>query len=217
MNKIQTLTRALATVFVALAAVPLQGHAQGDPGQFVSPPEGATFTYQRKSQGSYGNYDGPVTWTVGRRDWNGRALVSFASTTHGTQLLDPLTHSVAVQLNVAGQATYSYDPAIGYPWPLAVGKSWSTVHGMTMYKPPNTASLTYNGKVEALEDVTVPAGTFKAFKLVTSNSFGEVEQVWTAPALGISTVKRISDRPATHPLGAGHLEGVLTSRSTPAR
>ncbi|MBK9200575.1 hypothetical protein [Candidatus Skiveiella danica] len=40
-----------------------------------------------------------------------------------------------------------------------------------------------NWKVEAWEDVTVvPAGTYKAYKVITTNNFGEVETRWAAMA-----------------------------------
>lgn len=206
---------ALALACAGFCAVP--AFAQTDPGQWVAAPEGSAFVYHRKSAGSYGVYDGPVSWTVGRRDWNGQPLTSWASTTHGAQLLDPKTNGVVVQLNRKGEPTFAFDPPIANDWPLALGKSWTSVHRMTMFTPPGSSSLTMQFKVEALEDVTVPAGTFRAYKIVSTTSFGEVEQVWTAPAQGIATVKRIADRPASHPLGAGHLEGVLTSRATPPR
>jgi len=202
---------ALALACAGFCAV--TAFAQADPGQFVAPPKGSVFTYHRKSSGSFGAYDGPVTWTVGRRDWNGQPLTSWTSTTHGGQLLDPKTNGVVVQLNLKDQPAFTYSPPIAFDWPLAVGKSWTSVHQMT----PGSNPLTMQYKVEALEDVTVPAGTFKAYKVVSTSSFGDVEQVWTTPAQGIATLKRIADRPASHPLGAGHLEGVLTSRATPPR
>lgn len=210
---------ALALACAGFCAVP--AFAQADPGQWVAAPEGSVFVYHRQSTGSYGVYDGPVSWTVGRRDWNGQPLTSWASTTHGAQLLDPKTHGVVVQLNRKGDPSYTYDPPIALDWPLAVGKSWTSVHQMTIhtqtapYAPAGSSPLTMQFKVEALEDVTVPAGTFKAYKVVQTTSFGEVDQVWSAPAQGIATVKRIADRPASHPLGAGHLEALLTSRATP--
>ena len=66
-------------------------------------------------------------------------------------------------------------------------------------------------------DVTVPAGTFKAFKLHWTNNLGETEVRWVSPADGIPTVKRRVERPASHPQGAGVLEADLLSRVLPAR
>ncbi|MBL8325016.1 MAG: hypothetical protein JNJ89_08650 [Rubrivivax sp.] len=190
--------------------------AQADPGVFVSPPEGTVTVYHRKSEGSYGKYDGPVKWTHGQREWNGRKLVSFSSD-FASQLMDPKTHGAVVQFNAAGQPTMSFSPELKLEWPLAAGKAWTSTHQLTTYQPPGVLSLTMTFKVEVYEDVTVPAGTYKAFKVVQTSSFGEVDQNWVVPSLGLATVKRISDRPASHPLGAGHIEGVLLSRTVPPR
>lgn len=207
---------ALATALSVTATLALlPAAAQTDPGMFVSQPDGTVTTYQRTSQGSYGNFSGPVRWTQTRRDWNGRNWVAQDGGPAGITLHDPARHTLVANLNPAGQPLYSYDPPVGYEWPLVVGKTWSVVYGLTTYARPATMSMTLNFKVEALEDVTVPAGTFKAFKVVSTDNLGEVQQVWTTPSLGLATVKRINDRPASHPLGAGHLEGLLVSRVLP--
>ena len=212
-QRLQTLVLALAGAgLVALAPA----RAQTDPGNFVSQPDGTVTTYQRTSEGSYGNFSGAVRWTQTRRDWNGRTWVAQDGGPAGITLHDPARHTLVASLKPAGQPVYSYDPPVGYDWPLAVGKAWTVVYGLTTYARPATISMTMNFKVEALEDVTVPAGTFKAYKVVSTDNLGEVQQVWTTPSLGLATVKRINDRPASHPLGAGHLEGVLVSRVLPA-
>ena len=64
-----------------------------------------------------------------------------------------------------------YDPPLGYDFPLEVGKTWTqditlTVGGTT--KVPMKANWT----VEADEDVTVPAGTFKAWRVSFTDNFG---------------------------------------------
>jgi len=189
--------------------------AQADPGRHVAAPEGTVSTYQRKSEGSYGKFEGAVTWTIGRREWNGRMLVSSSSPTHGAQLFDPQTAGLVVQFAPSGKPAYAFEPPVTHEWPLAAGKSWRSVHGMTTFSPPGTLSATFDVKVEAYEELTVPAGTFMAFKVVVTSSFGEVDQTWTVPAQGGLIVKRIADRPASHPLGAGHLEGVLVARTVP--
>ncbi len=203
-----------AACAVLMAAVPARAQTP-NPGVFVNAPEGTVTVYQRKSEGSYGVYDGPVRWVVGRQEWNGRTLIASVSQRHGISLLDPATHGTVANLTSDGRPMYAYNPPLSYDWPLAVGKSWKVVAEMTIYQPPGVMPLVVEYKVDALEDVTVPAGTFKAFKVVSKNSFGETEQVWTVPSLGLSTVKVIRDRPPTHPLGAAHLEGVLVSREAP--
>lgn len=203
-----------AACAVLMAAVPARAQTP-NPGVFVSPPEGSVTVYQRKSEGSYGVYNGPVRWVMGRQDWNGRMLVSSVSERHGIALLDPVSHGTVAQLASNGKPMYTFNPPLTYDWPLTVGKSWKVVAEMTTYQPPGVMPITVEYKVEALEDVTVPAGSFKAYKVVSVNSFGETEQVWTVPSIGLRTVKVIRDRAAMHPLGPGHQEGVLVSQEAP--
>lgn len=217
MNAMQRLHFApLALAAVLACTAPTVGaQATSQPGVFVPAPEGTVLVYQRKSEGSYGQYEGPVRWTIGQRDWNGRKLVSSTSERHGIQLLDPGNHAIVAQLSSDGQPLMSFNPPMAYEWPLAVGKAWRGVYELTRYTPPMLSSLTIDYKVETLEEVSVPAGRFMAYKVVTTNSLGETDQTWTVPSLGIGTLKVVRDRPANHPLGPGHLEGVLVSRSLP--
>jgi len=68
--------------------------------------------------------------------------------------------------------TYSYDFPGSLPYPLQVGKEYSvietetttvTVMGQTQ---TSTETKTYIHKVEIMEEITVPAGTFRCFKIV---------------------------------------------------
>ena len=70
------------------------------------------------------------------------------------------------------------------------------------------------------------AGTFKAFKVVSTSSlggsaqFGGSTQAWVVPALGLCgrhTVKMVDERPASHWLGEGRRESVMFSRVVPGR
>jgi hypothetical protein len=90
--------------------------------------------------------------------------------------------------------------------------SWTgTVHRMT---------------VEAHEEVTVAAGTFKAFRLrdVPVRGISTSSVIWYAPEIGWE-VKRIDERAASHSRGPGkfttelieyHKPGPLASRRAPA-
>ena len=213
--KIRRFAIAAAGALLAWSWAPAPALAQADAGRYDAAPLGTVTTYHRKSSGSYGNFDGTVTWTTGREEWSGRMLTSSRSPTHGAQLLDPHSGGLVAQLLPSGKPGYSFDPPVTHQWPLAAGKSWRSVHGMTTFAPPGALSVTFEVKVESHEDVTVPAGIFKAFKVVSASSFGEVERTWNVPALGGLVVKRIADRPASHPLGAGHAEGVLLTRTLP--
>lgn len=65
--------------------------------------------------------------------------------------------------------------------------------------------------------MTVPAGTFKSFKVVWTLNQSEVETRWLNPAEGLATIKRHVERSATHPQGVGVLDAELLSRDLAAR
>jgi hypothetical protein len=66
-------------------------------------------------------------------------------------------------------------------------------------------------KVEAQESLTVPAGSFQTYRILITDNFGQVDRYWISPETGILTIKRSLTRLATHPQGAGQLDGELIS------
>ena len=215
---LHTITRATAAGCLALAGWAMTGCATPppDPGVWVSPPTGTVFTYLRRTTGSYGSGETQLVWTVGaERAWEGRRIWPLASPQAGTQLYDVTTHALVAQLNSAGQPVFSFDPPIALQLPLAVGKAWSTKHTMTVHAQQAKLPYEVAVKVEAFEDVTVPAGTYKAFRVVSTDSFGQVGTRWLLPSQGGLLVKQVIDRSASHPQGAGRLEGQLLATTAP--
>lgn len=182
--------------------------------RIAAPPMGTVTTFHRKSSGSLGTFDGPVVWTNVPGTWQGRPMVSVGSA-QGVFLHDPATMALVATLSPAGQPQMGFEPPIDYAWPLQVGQTWTSTHTLTLYPSGRTLPLTNRYRVESWGDVTVPAGTFKAFKLVWDNNLGEVETRWVGVADGIPTVKRHVERPATHPQGAGVLDAELVSVQAP--
>ena len=185
--------------------------------RMVVDPMGTVTTYHRKSSGSLGNFDGKVVWTHAPATWQGRPAIAFGAPQAGVGLYEPQGFGMVANLNPAGQPLMSFEPPIDYPWPLQVGKTWTTRHTVTLHPSGRTVPLTIQGKVESYEAVTVPAGTYKTFKLVWTNDQGATETRWVAPADGISPIKRHVERPASHPQGAGVLDAELLSSVQPAR
>lgn len=215
--------RSLALAMTVSAVVLLIGGCATGPAtspaatKMSKPAAGTTMTYHRKSTGSLGAYDGRVAWTAGTASWQGREVFASAAPGIGTSLHDPVSLAMIAFLDAAGKPVVSYDPPIDYQWPMQVGKAWSSQHMMTVHASGRTVPLTFDWKVEAWEKVTVPAGTFDAYKLTWKNSLGEAEARWVSPAEGIDTVKRHVERAATFPQGAGVLDAELLSRSGPPR
>jgi hypothetical protein len=188
---------------------------QATPGTMVSLPDGSQTVYHRKSSGSYGTFDGQVQWTQKAMDWQGRKVVANSSAQFGASYFDAATHGMVASFNATGQQTYAYDPPVGFVFPLEVGKAWVSEHKMTAVRNNQVLPMTVSYKIETLEDVTVPAGSYKAYKVVFTDSFGETTTQWSAPQLGLGTIKRISVRNTAHPLGAGQLQAELLSVKKP--
>ena len=183
----------------------------------VMAPIGTVTTYHRKSSGSLGSFDGQVVWTHAAATWQGKPVISFGAPQAGVSLHDPVSHDQLATLDPSGKPVMSYDPPLNYRWPLVVGTSWKSSHTVTLHATGRTLPLQIDWKVESWGDVSVPAGTFKAYKLVWTNNSGEMETRWVSPSEGIATIKRHVERPSTHPQGAGVLDAELLSVVLPAR
>lgn len=205
--------RPIASVVVAASVLLVGGCAVSPPAaeKMVIAPVGSVMTYHRKSSGGLGTYDGQVVWSMAKSTWQDQPVYSFGSALAGTTLHEPSQFGVVAQLNPAGKPVFSFSPPFSYPWPLEVGKTWTSTHTMTLHASGKAMPIQFTGKVESWGDVTVPAGTFKAYKLVWTDSTGDVETRWVNPQQGLATIKRHIDRPATHPQGAGVLDAELES------
>lgn len=183
----------------------------------ASAPTGTVTTFHRKSSGSLGTFDGPVVWTQSTTTWQGKPVVSSGSPHSGVTLHDPVTHGMIATLDPAGKPVMSFDPPVAYLWPLEVGKTWKSSHTVTLQQAGRTLPLQLDWKVESWGDVSVPAGIFKAYRVVSTNNLGEVETRWGSPKDSLPTIKRNVVRPVTHPQGAGVLDAELLSRALPAK
>lgn len=79
-----------------------------------------------------------------------------------------LTKALGLARIQKGGSVMEFDPPPELAWPLEIGK-WGVVSGLWR-TPQNPAGLraTFTWKAEAYEDVTVSAGTFKAFRIALS-------------------------------------------------
>jgi hypothetical protein len=93
-------------------------------------------------------------------------------------------------------------------WPLVVGKQWPNRYRYNDHmRGRSFDDVEYGGKVEALEDVKTPAGTFKAFRIHLGGTSSNYI-LWYSDDLGIF-VKTRNERFANHYLGSGVREAEL--------
>lgn len=74
-------------------------------------------------------------------------------------------------------------PEARYRWPLAVGAEWEQTVTREQAKPQTTETRTRACRVEAEESLTVPAGTFRSFRVACRNKqTGQlILQAWYSP------------------------------------
>jgi hypothetical protein len=89
-------------------------------------------------------------------------------------------------------------------WPLWVGKSWRSTYTLHDRVRGRSDTLGVSWKAESYEEVTVPGGTFKAFKLVSTPGVGMAAYytIWYVPDPGL-VVKQIYERTPQHFMGPG--------------
>lgn len=94
--------------------------------------------------------------------------------------------------------SYSYEFPGALPYPLEVGKeievveTYTSTFTMAGETETETVTNTYTYKVEAIEEVTVPAGTFRCFKLVEYDEAGTaVYTCWMSDKVKQFNVKEL--------------------------
>lgn len=176
-------------------------------GDFTPPPIGSAWTNQQHNSGSYGTTSSQVTTKRGEQTWEGQRVIAY-ETGSATQLSRDNGKIVAFLNN--GKPVASINPELGYQFPLVVGKSMTTIHHLAVPGKAEPTRIQVIQKVEAYEDVTVPAGTFKAFRISWSESIGNENTYWYSPQLGI-TIKSILTRTDKFSAGPGRRVSELVS------
>ena len=177
--------------------------------RYVPPPIGATWTQSVKSTGSFGSGNGTYIVTLGERVWNGARMISMDSPA-GSLLIND--QGAFVAFVVGGKPVRSWDPPHNLDWPLIVGKKSVHAHRFTNHVAGSTEPYEASDTVEAYEDVTVGAGTFKAFRIRSVENNGFENLTWFSPELGIP-VKQSRKRGITSPAGPGTQDMEVVSQS----
>ncbi len=177
--------------------------------QYVPPPVGTTWMSTVQSTGSYGSGSREVPGKRSERTLQGSTVVQFDGAM-GSILARPNGDWLGIYKGDSPMLTW--DPPLHWQWPLEVGKSWTRAQRVTNHGTKQTTSYELTQKVEAYEDVTVPAGTFKTFRISTVNSLGDDNMLWFSPDLGIF-VKQVNKRTDKHAQGPGTQNSELISYS----
>ena len=209
MNKLDALGKFGVAGGVAAAFV--SGCASfGEPEvQWTPPNAGSTWTMTQHNTGSYGK-DVQFDVTRGETVWQGKPAVTFANSVTGMTIMAvPDTGKWMALVGRDAKPLVTYDPPIGFQWPLRVGKEWSTTHRITVAATGKTSDFVFACKVEAREPVAVSAGTFNAFRIACKGP-GYEEMYWSSVDYGIflkTDLRRFPD----HAQGAGSQQAELVA------
>ena len=102
--------------------------------------------------------------TAAMVDYEGRQAYAIVSP-RTTSIMNPANYNTMF-ITRDGQSARKNTPDNGdFSWPLWVGKAWTSTYFYNDFKLGRVFQISATIKVAAYEDITVPAGTFKAFRL----------------------------------------------------
>lgn len=174
--------------------------------RYTPPPVGSTYERDIQQTGSYGKSYLESSKYVGVRNVMGREMHVHERSTGQNSMVDASGGWVG---QFKGDAPiFTFDPPHGVGYPLTVGKTESRDVRITFHGSKQTVPFKASWKVEAAEDVTVPAGVFKTFRITYKDTVGTEGTWWIDPDTGIF-VKWSARRKPVHPQGAGTQDAEL--------
>jgi len=173
------------TCLVVMAAI-LGGCAAVTPqvgvGSWKPAPVGASWAQAQRNTGSFGQNRQTTTTRVADVDWKGSPAVAL-KTPMGTLLQRPADGRWLAFIAPDGKPAMTWDPPAGWDLPIGVGSSWKSPRKMTNLATGKTLEYDWSCAVPAYEKVTVPAGTFDAFRVECKSSTDSVDTYWVSPAV----------------------------------
>lgn len=193
-------------LLAACAATPPQSYA------WKAPAIGSTWEMAYHNTGSFGA-DKRVQVRVDERMWNGARMLAYLHP-DGSGTLRTADHNrVAVVLGPGGKTVAEYTPPGGLTFPIKVGDSVTTHSQLAIPGRDSRPFMDMTCVVQAYEEVTVPAGTFDAYRTVCTPSSGKsVDTFWMSPKLGIH-IKTAATRAQDSNFGPGTQVAELVSYS----
>lgn len=202
-----------ATFFAVFAGMLGGGFAAAQPVTekwWGPPPIGAKWESAQKNTGSFGSDRQMKMTRLPDATWKGAPVIAVGNAGGGTMLMRQEDGHWLAGMGPDGTPAVTYDPPMGWSFPLAVGKSFNMNSRVTNAKGAVT-EVTASCTIEAWEKVEVRAGSFDAYRIACKNNLGEDGIYWTSPSVG-AFVKTRLQRPASHPAGAGTQESELVVR-----
>jgi hypothetical protein len=200
----------IASAYVAFAVIS-GGCALMEPKyeRYVAPPIGSTWVTARRDTGSYGSGSVQIASTMGEQMWQGQKLNAYQG---AEQTLLARDDGRWVAFVKGTTPLITYDPPVGWQHPLEVGKVGTQKFSMTIHAAKRTIPIESTYTVEGYEEITVPAGTFKTYRVRSIDNAGNENLNWFSPELGLF-VKSTLRRTAKHAQGPGTREQELVSQT----
>lgn len=195
-------------VLVTSACALLEPQAE----RYVPPPAGTTYERDIRATGSFGKSYRETSKYAGMRQVMGRPMHVHERSTGQSSMLVPEGGWIG---EFKGEKPiFTFDPPLSVGYPIKVGKTASRDVRITFHAANRTVPFKASWKVEAYEDVTVPAGTFKAFRISYKDTAGNERTSWMNPENGIF-VKWSALRTAKHSQGPGTQDAELVKVNLP--
>jgi hypothetical protein len=190
-------------ICASIAATLLAACASFTPEEAASwkaPPPASTWQGSQRNTGSYGK-DADIQNTSSDGNWQGNKVVTVTNSASGASVMILPSGKWVAIVGKDGKPLVTYDPPIGYEYPLKVGKAWKTHHRATNLVTGRVLEFDYNCVVENFEPVTVRAGAFDAFKIVCENEYSR-DVSWTNREMGLNLKWDFRRKPG-NPSGEG--------------
>lgn len=181
-----------------------------DTSRYVPAPQGSSWVWNVRQTGSFGAKQFQATRTMKTADWEGRQ-VQFVEGPPLSLFIDENGCQIAQAAGTKPVMRFE-PPLCGANRPWVVGATVARKFKVHLLQSNRTVDVDSRSTWEAYEEVSVPAGTFMAYRSKYTDNFDVETTTWWEPEHTIS-VKSISRRGPNHPSGPGTQETELVSLS----
>jgi hypothetical protein len=201
-------------VAVVLGATGLMTAVEAGPACRADAPDwplpGSFWVLARTATGSFGAGSTSVmVHLLGERTWRGRRVIVLREGSIRTYLDSQYRLLGSARASTTLAVYEPFDPL--FTWPLAVGRQWTGEYYAREVEGEPARLIRFAYRVEAFEEIDLPAGRFVAFRIRRDDAMEAVVR-WWSPELGLP-IKTRRERTGLHRLGSGILTEELLSWS----